>query len=52
MMADGYDLIEQQATPLWPSDHIADKSAMSGAFLSLTSKFCEKLPIKIQKPVY
>ena len=35
-----------------PSDHIADKSAMSGAFLSLTSRFCEKLPIKIQKLVY
>ena len=32
--------------PRWPSDHIADKSAMSGAFLSLTSRFCEKLPIK------
>jgi hypothetical protein len=38
--------------PRWPSDHIADKSAMSGAFLSLTSRFCEKLPIKIQKLVY
>jgi hypothetical protein len=35
-----------------PSDHIADKSAISGAFLSLASKFCEKLSIKIQKPIY
>jgi hypothetical protein len=45
-------LVSVVVPPFRPSDHIADKSAMSGAFLSLTSKFCEKLSIKIQKMVY
>ena len=35
-----------------PSDHIADKNAKSGAFLTMTSKYWEKLSIRIQKQFY
>ena len=30
-----------------PSDHIADRNAMSAAFLTLISNYCEKLFIRI-----